>query len=333
MLTSIPERILVATAGLDLLPTTRLKVACSLLAADRLDVGLVEWGTQPVAVLVADGGTPEGRAAIATARQQQVRLITLDRHAGGQHDAETLPHAASVREIAAALKRLLAMPALETVAGPVMPLTPVRAAGTLPPLLEQLRLDQPRRQPVLLEHGLLRLVAEASTGTLHMLRRMPMEHLVEQALEPGWRITALSEEDWLRIYQPDVSVSYAIETVWWQLAAAPAFEPPALTGRALELAAWPDLDPATADPQWPMLLAFLMHRAWLPGELSMATGLPLEMVRRVMAVIQLSGLSTQEGSKRRERMRARAAPPSGQTRSFLRIAKRFGLKLLGLQHG
>jgi hypothetical protein len=330
-----PTRILIATAGLELLPATRLKMACSLLAADRLEAGLVEWGSQPVSLLVADEGSAQGRVAIASARQQRLRVITLGRMEALQVVSEALPHTASVREIALALKGVLIAPvaAVQTPGTAAAPAALPRPASGLPPLLEQLRLDQPRQQTVLLEHGLLRLVVEAGGNTLHMLRRMPMAHLVEQALEPDWRITVLSDQEWQRSYRPDVSVSHAIETVWWQLAAAPAFEPPVMTGRPLELAAWPDLDPANADPQWPLLLSFLMHRPWLPGELSMATGLSQDMVKKVMALVQLSGLSVQEGGRRRERMRVRAPASTGQARSFLRIAKRFGLKLLGLQHG
>lgn len=320
-----PTRVRIAVAGLDLLSSTRVKVACSLLMAERLEIELAEWDNTPVAALVAHDAQLAGRSAIAAAERQGLPLLVISRQRG-IGAAPWLSHGATVREIADALRQTLQQSAA----------SPARTANDggvrLPPLLERLRLDRPHPAPVLMENGLLRVVVDTRSGMLHMLRRMPLEQLLDSAAESSWYATELVLAEWETRYRPDVTVSHVIESLWWQLAARGQCALPGHAEGAIGLSAWPDLDPATADPQWLLVLAHLQQRTWLPGALSTATGMPLDTVRRVMSVLRFSGLSVDEVGAARARSRVQAPSPA-QARSFLRVAKRFGMKLLGMQHG
>lgn len=317
-----PTRVRIATAGLDLLSATRVKVACSLLMAERLDVELVEWDATPVSALIAHDAQLAGRSAMAWAEREGIAVLVISRQPAVSA-VQVLSHGATVREIADALRPLLQ-------SAPQPTRTALEEGLRLPPLLDRMRLDRRHPLPVLMENGLLRVVVDARNGMLHMLRRMPLEQLLDAAADASWYATELTLAEWETRYRPDVTVSHVIESLWWQLAAREQCAVPGHAEGALALSAWPDLDPLTADPQWLLVLAHLQQKAWLPGALSTTTGMPLELVRRVMAVLRFSGLSVDEVGAARVRSRSQTPAQAG---SFLRVAKRFGMKLLGLQHG
>ena len=314
----------VAMAGLDLLPATRLKVACSLLAADHLIVRLVQWGAEPATLLVADETSHAGRHAIQMARQDQVPSIRLN---GAPHTSEAisaLPKQATVRDFADALKSSLQTASTGAIAAP--------SAWDAPlphPLLEHLRLDRRRDKRVLLELGLFRIVSDTHNGQVHMLRRMPLDELLERALKPDWRITELSEKDWELAFRPDVTRTYAIETLWWQLLPHLDFNDLPKVTDTLRLRTWPDLDAETTPASWTLILAHLVYRRWQASELAAITTASVTDVQQVTALIRLSGLEALP-SDRSIGMRASAVR---HTNTLLKMAKRFGLKFFGKAHG
>ena len=312
-------------AGLDLLPVTRLKVACSLLAADRVTVRLVEWGAEPASLLVADETSYAGRHAIEAARHDQMPAIRLNGVPRATDPMPALPKLATVRDFVDALKACLQ-------AGTSTPLndTPSGWDAPLPqPLLEHLRLDRRRPGRVLIELGLFRVISEPLAGRLHMLRRMPLDDLLERALKPDWRITELSEKDWQATFLPDVTGSHPIESLWWRLLPHLAGDELPRVTDTLRLRAWPDLDVGATPAAWPLVLAHLAGKSWRAHALASATGVPTHEVQRVMALVRLSGLEAAP-SQPPAGVRATAAHHAG---TLLRMAKRFGLTLLGKAHG
>ena len=320
-----PSDFTVAMAGLELLPATRLKVACSLLAADRLSVRLVAWGAEPANLLIADETTLEGRHAMQSARQDNVASIVVGSAGSGSGGMPGLQRLATVREFADALKSRL----LDT-ATAGMDRSSAWDAPLLYPMLEQLRLDRPRNRRVLLEHGLFRFVSDTRSGELHMLRRMPMDEFLERTLKPDWRLTEVSEKEWQSVLLPDVTGTYAIESVWWRLLPLlPDDGLPRVTG-ASSLRAWPDLDVESTPASWLLLLANLSRRPWTAEDLAGSTGAPADEVHRLMALVRLSGLEGALSDAASAGVRVSAIRHAG---SMLKIAKRFGLKLFGRAHG
>ncbi|WP_146165837.1 hypothetical protein [Stenotrophomonas panacihumi] len=239
MNTPLTSRLQLAIAGLDLVSSTRLKVACSLLMADRLEISVVDWRTAPQAALVAHDGSDEGQQAITAARTHGTPWLAISRHPG----AGDLAHGASVRDIVDAVRRLLMSPRQA-------PAPDAAALPALPPFLEAIRLDRAGPDYLLLENGLLRLVADRPEGRLHLLRRMSLSQVVAAANAAYWRVTPLDAAQWQDVHAPEVVEAWPLEVVWWR--AARQLDPSLLQadeGR-LGLAAWPDLEPASTDPQW-----------------------------------------------------------------------------------
>ena len=324
MLPPSPSDVTVAMAGLELLPATRLKMACSLLAADRLTVRLIEWGAEPATLLVADETSYAGRHAIQSAQQDRVPSIRLNGAPHASAAMPVLPRLATVREFVDALKSSLQD-------GPAAaPETATAWDAALPyPMLEQLRLDRRRDTRVLLELGLFRVVSDTRSGQLHMLRRMPLEELLERAFKPDWRVTEVSDREWQSVYQPDVTRTYAIETLWWRLPLDAQDEDLPRVADTSRLRTWPDLDAGATPASWPLVLAYMASRSWRAEALTAATAVPMDDVQRVMARVRLSGLEASL-SDPPTGVRASATRHAG---TLLKMAKRFGLKLFGKAHG
>lgn len=320
----LPSDFTVAMAGLELLPATRLKVACSLLAADRLTVRLIEWGAEPATLLVADETSDAGRTAIQSARKARlpaIRLIAANDSSGTMH---VLPRLATVREFADALRF-----GLQDRPPSLTETSPYSDAPLPQPFLEHLRLDRRRDLRVLLEQGLFRVVSDTREGKLHMLRRMPLDELLERAPKSDWRVTEISDGEWESLYRPDVTRTYAIETLWWRLLPhLSRDELPRVTGM-VRLRTWPDLDAGATPAAWPLVLAYCSSQPWHADALAAASDVPEEDVQQVMALVRLSGLEASL-SYPAAKVRGSAAHHAS---TLLRMAKRFGLKLLGKAHG
>lgn len=311
-------------AGLDHLSVTRLKVACSLLAGERITVRLIEWGAERAELLVADESSEAGSAAIQLAIKQKTTLIRIAAAARPSRTTCELSRLPTVRELVEALKSAICAEVTSTAD------TDAGWSAPLPhPLLEHLRLDRRREKRTLLESGLFRVISNSRSGTLHMLRRMPIEELLRRALEPDWWATEVSDSKWESVYLPDVTSTHAIETIWWSsLPRLSELEFPRVAGTS-RLRAWPVLDAGTAPGSWPIILAKLSIRPWCAEVLASRTSVSVHEVQKVMALARLSGLeATVDEVGRNTR-----ATTMTHVDTVLRLAKRFGLKLMGTANG
>lgn len=315
--------LVVGMAGLELLPRTRLKVACSLMAAERLALQPADWDGRPCALLVADESSPEGRLAVTQASVAGTPVLRI-----GEPPAATAPdfalgRQATVREFVDALRAALSARAGHAPASEGEP--------ALPPFLEAIRLDQRGKPRRLLEQGLLRVVVDAGTSQLHLLRRVPLEAVLQAAARPDWSVAELDEAAWQDGFAADVISTHAIESLWWRIAPELPAELLGVEFQGMRMRAWPDLEPGGVALGWMLPLACLQLREWRPQELANATGLALKDVRRIMAAARFAGLGGHAGADRGTLLPGRGG--AHQALSVLKLAKRFGMKLLGVVNG
>ncbi|MCW2005100.1 hypothetical protein [Xanthomonas campestris] len=291
----------VATAGLDLLHTTRLKLACSLLLAERIDVQLGEWPEHAADVVVLGLESADGLAAWQALQGQPVRVLVVSRTpvAGAW-----LKHGATVRELNEQLRLLLSSPQHAPAAEPALLLRHCRGEfGT---------------DAVVLQQAQLRVRVDPGNGWLELPASLPLAALV----------AALDRPDWQRA-MGDIGTAatqrISLEALYFALPehlrpALPAVEP----GHALQLRQWPELSADTSTPSQLLAIAHLHARPWRPQALANACKLPLQTVECLFAAALASGLAqTAEiavpSTPRRQN--------SSNSRFFSWVARRFGLTL------
>ena len=316
-------RVTIAAAGLGILTATRLKVVCNLLAAEQLDVSLVEWGEAHADILIADTTSTAGRSAASVAVGQRLPLLTFNRVTGiGPSTSMSLPLNATVKDIAAALKQLIAV-----VLQPITDHNP-----TLPPLLQALDRSQPRSGIVELNRGGAAFAIDHGNGLIHLQGDTSVDDILAHATAADWSHRPLSgnAQDALRVHEK-TDAALTIESLWWRIATHVEFDLPADGGtRAVHLSAWPELDAQSCPTLWLPAIACLMYSDYSADTLAMATGIPLRQTRRILQTAQFSGLATTTPSQRSP---GQTTGKSSLSQSFLNVAKRFGLKLFGRQHG
>lgn len=320
-MSSIPlPSLFVGMAGLDLLPQTRLKVACSLMAAERLILHPARWGEQSCALLVADEGTVLGRDAIAHASANRTPVIRLAERAQDESSGLVLGRKATVRDFVDALRAGLAPQAADAPAN--------EASEPLPPFLDHLRLDRRRTSLRLMENGLVRLLVDSNSGQVHFLRRMPMSDLLQRALRTDWSVSEISEDTWRLDLSRDVTSTHSMESLWWRIAPGLPAHLVGVEFQGMQMRHWPDLDPGTVAAGWILPMACLQVREWRPQELANATQVPLKEILRIMAAARYAGLAGRPvvGAN----ALVRKPSPASQARAVFQIAKRFGLRLLGV---
>ncbi|WP_115584989.1 hypothetical protein [Xanthomonas arboricola] len=291
----------VATAGLDLLHTTRLKLACSLLLAERIDVQLGEWPQHAADVVVLGLETADGLAAWQALQGQPVRVLVVSRTpvAGAW-----LKHGATVRELNEQMRLLLSSPHTAQVAEPALLLRHCR--GEL------------GASPVLLRTAHLLVRVDPSSRCLHLAAGVSLSELVAALDRPGWqRVTGDADAA--------LTQRLSFEALYFALPehlrpALPAVE----ASRALQLRQWPELSADTSSPAQLLAIAHLHARPWPPQALANACKLPLQTVECLFAAALASGLAqTAEipvpSTPRR--------PDSSNSRFFSWVARRFGLSL------
>ncbi|MCS3747854.1 MULTISPECIES: hypothetical protein [unclassified Xanthomonas] len=291
----------VATAGLDLLHTTRLKLACSLLLAERIDVQLGEWPQHAADVVVLGLETADGLAAWQALQGQPVRVLVVSRTpvAGAW-----LKHGATVRELNEQMRLLLSSPHTAQVAEPALLLRHCRGefgAG-----------------PVLLRHARLQVRVDPSGRCMHLPAGVSLPELVAALDRPGWQRVADDADAAL-------TQRLSFEALYFALPehlrpALPAVEP----SHALQLRQWPELSAETSSPAHLLAIAHLHARPWRPQALANACKLPLQTVECLFAAALASGLAqTAEISVPSTPRR----PDSSNSRFFSWVARRFGLSL------
>ncbi|MCC4621314.1 hypothetical protein LL965_14915 [Xanthomonas cassavae CFBP 4642] len=296
----------VATAGLDLLHTTRLKLACSLLLAERIDVQLGEWPQHAADVVVLGLEAADGLAAWQALQGQPVRVLMVSRTpmAGAW-----LKHGATVRELNEQMRLLLSSPHATPVAEPALLLRHCRGefgAGV-----------------VVVRNAGLQVRVDPVEHCLHLPAGVALDELIAALDRSGWQRTA----DDARTPLPQ-RVSF--EALYFALPehlrpALPAVEP----GNALQLRQWPELSAQTSSPARLLAIAHLHARPWRPQALATACKLPLQTVECLFAAALASGLA------QTAEIPVPSLPPrpgsSSNSRFFSWIARRFGLTLFQAQ--
>lgn len=300
-MTTLIHAMRVATAGLDLLHTTRLKLACSLLLAERIDVQLGEWPQHAADVVVLGLETADGLAAWQALQGQPVRVLVVSRTpvAGAW-----LKHGATVRELNEQMRLLLSSPHTAQVAEPAL-------------LLRHCR-GEFGASPVLLRHARLQVRVDPSSRCMHLPAGVSLPELVAALDRPGWQRVADDADAAL-------TQRLSFEALYFALPehlrpALPAVEP----SHALQLRQWPELSAETSSPAHLLAIAHLHARPWRPQALANACKLPLQTVECLFAAALASGLAqTAEISVPSTPRR----PDSSNSRFFSWVARRFGLSL------
>ncbi|QDS17710.1 hypothetical protein [Xanthomonas arboricola] len=295
----------VATAGLDLLHTTRLKLACSLLLAERIDVQLGQWPQHAAEVVVLGLESPDGLAAWQALQGQPVRVLVVSRTQVG---GAWLKHGATVRELNEQMRLLLSSSDHAQVAEPALLVRHCRGEfGTA---------------AVLLRNGHLQVRVDPADSCVQLPAGIALTELLAALDRPGWQVA------------PDTAGSalsqrISFEALYFALPehlrpALPAVEP----SHALRLRQWPELSAETSSPAQLLAIAHLHARPWRPQALANACKLPLQTVECLFAAALASGLAqTAEIPVPATQPR----PDSSNSRFFSWVARRFGLSLFQAQ--
>lgn len=295
----------VATAGLDLLHTTRLKLACSLLLAERIDVQLGQWPQHAAEVVVLGLESPDGLAAWQALQGQPVRVLVVSRTPVG---GAWLKHGATVRELNEQMRLLLSSSDHAQVAEPALLVRHCRGEfGTA---------------AVLLRNGHLQVRVDPADSCVQLPAGIALTELLAALDRPGWQVA------------PDTAGSVlsqriSFEALYFALPehlrpALPAVEP----SHALRLRQWPELSAETSSPAQLLAIAHLHARPWRPQALANACKLPLQTVECLFAAALASGLAqTAEIPVPATQPR----PDSSNSRFFSWVARRFGLSLFQAQ--
>lgn len=319
----------IAAAGLDLLHMTRLKVACSLLMAERVHAELRDWPGTDIRLLVAGVDSAQGAAAAEQGRETGVAVLTIARERRG--DLQGLHHGATVKDMFDQLLRLLGdeAPVLATVAAALpSPRSPDRTPldARTPRLLDHVATTA--GIVTLLECGELRVAVDRDRGLLHLPPGGGETALVEACERTDWRVEhiARSAFDPRRAGVPTLA---PLEPFVWRAASRSAHP---IGGRpadgVLGLKGWPAVDAAVLPGGWILALGCLLQRPWSSVALAEACGLPEAETARIFAAVHHSGLAHIAPAPVTRRA---PAPETGPASAGLlaRVARRFGLHFGG----
>ncbi|MFK3845541.1 hypothetical protein [Stenotrophomonas sp. NPDC078853] len=307
----------VAHAGLDLLHGTRLKLACSLLLAERMDIRLQPWSGEQADLLVV-GGDPSAMAVLQQqARTQGVATLRIVR--GATAATGVLPHGASVRDINQALAGLLA-----TVGEAPDPAAEQPAqAGT--PLLLRAMQSGDDASLYLLQRGATRVVVDTATRSLALPVGASLSEIVPLLDDLTWSSTALDMDTFQHQYVYLLPRRHSFESLYFCIARhRPQLLPAVAAGTSLQLLHWPDLDHRDVPASWLLPIARLHAASWTSTALAAASGLPHDTVQFLFSAAASSGLA-----KHQENAVPPSARPAGlrDSRFLTWVARRFGLDL------
>ncbi len=317
----------IAAAGLDLLHMTRLKVACSLLMAERVHAELGDWPGADIRLLVAGVDSAQGAAAAAQGRETGMAVLTIARERRG--DPQSLHHGATVKDMFDQLLRLLGdeAPVLATVAA--VP-SPRPADRTQPDARPPRPLDHVATTAgivTVLECGALRVAVDRDRGLLH-LPPGGEAVLIDACERTDWRVEHIARA----AFDPrraGVPTRAPLEPFVWRAASRSAHP---VGGRpadgVLGLKGWPAIDATVLPGGWILALGCLLQRPWSSVALAEACGLPEAETARIFAAVHHSGLAHIAPAPVTRRA---PAPETGPASAGLlaRVARRFGLHFGG----
>lgn len=311
------KRYVVASADLDRSRDARLRAACESLLDRQIRVALEKWDGQPAHLLVAGTETSSSRMAVDAALRRGVPVLRIGRLPWDPQAVESVDINVAADALADRLQQRLAAGVPAEIEEPADQPTPA-------PFLRQLL--SVSDGVCLLERGLFRLVVDLAQSRLHMLRRMPYPALIAEAMAPNWFVTQLTPRRYAEEFEHDVTMSFPLESVLWDIAIAhPAPIAAVPDDRAVRLRAWPVLSATALPMDWLLPLSCLLDRAWPLPKLAQATAMPAGELTRLYAAVLASGLAdTAAGSAEPARRLAGGAQQAGLLQ---RLARRFGLSL------
>lgn len=307
----------VAHAGLDLLHATRLKLACSLLLAERMDILLQPWNGEQAELLVV-GGDPSAMAVLQQqARTQGVATLRIVR--GATAATGVLPHGASVRDINQELAALLGGTA------EVADQAPDRATPQGTPLLLRAMQSADDASLYLLQRGATRVVVDTATRSLALPVGASLSEIVPLLDDLTWSSTPLDMETFQHQYVYLLPRRHSFEALYFCIARhRPQLLPAVAAGTSMQLLHWPDLDHRDVPASWLLPIARLHAASWTSTALAAASGLPHDTVQFLFSAAASSGLAKHQEN---------AVPPSARlaglrdSRFLTWVARRFGLDL------
>ncbi|ATE72321.1 hypothetical protein [Lysobacter capsici] len=315
------KRYLVVSADLDKSRHARLHAACVGLREQGIEIDLQAWSDRPAHLLVTGTETSLSRNAVEQAMRRGIPVLRIGRLPWDPDSVHSVDINIEAGELGRSLRERLRHGRDDAEANGAS------AAGALP--FVQHLLSAPKGL-YLFESGLFRLVADLGASRMHMIRRMPYPELVAEAMSPNWFITALTQKQYVEKYRQDVTQSYSLESLLWDIAIghdAPLAQVDAL--RPLQLRGWP-LMPSTALPtQWLLPLGCLLRGPWSLPALAEATATPHAELKRLFAVALATGLAEAAPAT----MPAHRQGGSSELGLIRRLARRFGLNFLGAGSG
>lgn len=307
----------VAHAGLDLLHATRLKLACSLLLAERMDIHLQPWNAEQAELLVV-GGDPSAMAVLQQqARTQGVATLRIVR--GATAATGVLPHGASVRDINQELAALLGGTA------EVADQAPDRATPQGTPLLLRAMQSADDASLYLLQRGATRVVVDTATRSLALPVGASLSEIVPLLDDLTWSSTPLDLDTFQHQYVYLLPRRHSFEAMYFCIARhRPQLLPAVAAGTSMQLLHWPDLDHRDVPASWLLPIARLHAASWTSTALAAASGLPHDTVQFLFSAAASSGLA-----KHQENAVPPSARPAGlrDSRFLTWVARRFGLDL------
>ncbi|QWP77039.1 hypothetical protein J5226_01130 [Lysobacter sp. K5869] len=316
------QRYVVASVDLDKSRDARLHAARDLLSGERIEVELRRWDGRPAQVLVVGTETSASRMAVDTALRSGVPVVRIGRLPWDPDSVRSLDLYAEADELSACLRERIR--AAEPPAEPTASAAPDIDLASAPFLRQLLAASE--SGACLLERGLFRLAIDPAGARLHMLRRMPYPDLIAEALAPNWFVTPLTPRRYAEEFEQDVTASYPLESVLWDIALAhDAPIADVAPDRAVRLRAWPLLSANALPAHWLLPLSCLLERAWALPQLAQATATPALELERLYAAVLASGLA--DGADIAAAPSPRRAPDAQAPGLLRRLARRFGLNL------
>jgi hypothetical protein len=303
----------VAAAGLDVLHQTRLKLACSMLLAERMDVQLLPW-TGDADLLVVGLDHADAPRLLSEAHAANVPMLSIARRYADAGPGR-LPHGAIVRDINEQLSNLL-------LASPA-------SAGERPasraPLLLRLLADASDTRLHLLHSGGISALVDGATRSIALPASLPLAELVTQLDDSTWSSEVIDKATFQHQYTYRLPQRYSLEALYFSIARhRPALLPVPETLPAMKLRHWPDLHSDDVPATWLLAIARLHARPWQPAALATACHLPPDTVQSLFCAAVASGLASNQDAAVPSTPRRNDASDS---RFFSWVARRFGLNL------
>ncbi len=312
----------VAAAGLDLLHHTRLKLACSLLLSERMDVAVRPWDGTPADLVVVHVDHPDSRGVLADANEAGIAALRVSRRATQALDG-LLPHGAAVRDFNQQVRQLLGT----TPATPMHEAPASSSAAT--PLLLQLANTAGEPQLHLLQRGAMWLLLDQHTRSIALPMQISLADVCAQLDATSWSAQRVDSADFQHQYAYRLPQRQSLEALYFAMA---QYRPELLPAApaSLQLRHWPDLAAAEVPGAWLPAIARLHAGPCSLDTLAQHCHLPRATMASLFSAASACGLALSPESvlpsvSQSALGAGRAAP--GDTPFLLRLARRFGLGL------